>query len=144
MMAVLNRSHHNVKQDYPEAAEQLLSGKEGTVRLNEGNRLVYKPIFLHSDVDREQAHFWVILKVINNVKYPVEAATWFEAATKAIDTGLAISNVAGEQANTIMLEITSLANQNIIISLLLLFFVGFIFYFLVVNKSHPDTHSTID
>ncbi|MEK8018036.1 MAG: histidine kinase dimerization/phospho-acceptor domain-containing protein, partial [Candidatus Parabeggiatoa sp.] len=129
MMAVLNRSHHNVKQDYPEAAEQILSGKEGTVRLNEGNRLVYKPIFLHSDVDREQAHFWVIIKVINNVKYPVEAATWFEAATKAIDTGLAISNVAGEQADTIMLEITSLANQNIIISLLLLFFVGFIFYF---------------
>jgi signal transduction histidine kinase/DNA-binding response OmpR family regulator/HPt (histidine-containing phosphotransfer) domain-containing protein len=130
MMAGLNRSHHNVIQDYPEAAKHILSGKKGTVRLNDGNRLVYKPLFFHSDViDREEPRFWIILKIIKNVEYPVEAATWFEAATKAIDTALAISNVAGEQADTIMLEITSLANQNIIMSLLLLFFVGFIFYF---------------
>jgi signal transduction histidine kinase/CheY-like chemotaxis protein/HPt (histidine-containing phosphotransfer) domain-containing protein len=129
MMGPLKRSQHNVKQDYPEAAEKILSGKEGTVRLNSGKRLVYKPIFIHSEADT--GDFWVIIKIIKNVAYPVEAATWFEAATKAIDTGLAISNVAGEQANTIMLEIKSAANHNLIISLFLLVLVLLIFYFFI-------------
>jgi signal transduction histidine kinase/CheY-like chemotaxis protein len=127
MMEQLNRSHHNIKQDYPEAAEQILSGKEGTVCLKSGIGFVYKPIFIHSETD----NFWVILKVIKNVAYPVEAATWFEAATKAIDTGLAISNVAGEQANTIMLEIKSAANRNMLISLFIVVLVLLIFYFFI-------------
>jgi len=117
----------NIKQDYPQHADQILSGKQGTVRLNAKKRLIYKPFFLHSDANTDE--FWVILKVIDNVAYPVEAATWFEEATKAINTGLAISNVAGEQANTIMLEIKSTANSNMIISLFLLFFVLLICYF---------------
>jgi len=125
MMKKLNRSQHNIKQDYPEVAEQILSGKEGTVYFL-GKTLIYKPIFLHSK--DEKGDFLVILKVIKNVAYPVDAATWFEAATKAIDTGLAISNVAGEQANTIMLEIKSAANRNVLISLFLVVFVLLIFY----------------
>jgi len=130
MIEQLQRQHDNVKQDYPEAAKQILSGNEGTVRLNSGQRLIYKPIFLHSEVDNT-AHFWVILKHIKNVEYPVDAATWFEAATKAINTGLAISNVAGEQANTIMLQIKSAANNNMIISLFLLVLVLLIYYFII-------------
>ncbi|KHD09254.1 hypothetical protein PN36_07385 [Candidatus Thiomargarita nelsonii] len=36
MMEKLKRSHHNIKQDYPDVAKQILSGKEGLVRLNSG------------------------------------------------------------------------------------------------------------
>jgi signal transduction histidine kinase/DNA-binding response OmpR family regulator/HPt (histidine-containing phosphotransfer) domain-containing protein len=119
----------HVKQDYPQYAEKILSGKQGTVRLNAKQRLIYKPFFPYSDANSDE--FWIILKVIDNVAYPVEAATWFEEATKAINTGLAISNVAGEQANSIMLEIKSAANSNMIISLFLLFFVLLICYFFI-------------
>jgi len=128
MMKKLNRSQHNVKQDYPEVAEQIISGKEGTARYL-GKTLIYKPVFPHSK--DENGDFLVIFKVIKNVAYPVDAATWFEAATKAIDTGLAISNAAGEQANSIMLEIKSAANSNVLISLFLVIFVLLIFYFFI-------------
>ncbi|MDM8557994.1 ATP-binding protein [Candidatus Parabeggiatoa sp. HSG14] len=136
MMKKLNRSHHNVKQDYPKKiAEQILSQKGGTVRLNSRQILVYQPIFLHAE--KNTSDFWVIIKVIKNVPYPVDATTWFEAATKAINTGLAISNVAGTQANTIMLDMEFSANRNLAISLCLLIFVVLIFYFFLQwSKNH--------
>ncbi len=127
MMKTLNRTQHNIRQDYPEVAEKILSGKEGTVHLSAGEWLVYQPIFLQTEADHSD--FFVIFKTVKSVGYPVDAATWFAAATKAIDTGLAISNVAGEQANHIMLEMTSAAKIHLAISFFILAFVGMIFFF---------------
>jgi signal transduction histidine kinase/CheY-like chemotaxis protein len=131
MMEKIKRSHHNVKQDYPEVAEKILSGKEGHVRLSSGEILVYKPIYI------EAARFWVIIKVLKGIEYPVDAATWFDAATKAINTGWAISKVAGEQANTTMLEMESAAKINMTISWIILVVVLLIFYFFTQwSKNH--------
>ena len=130
MMEQLHRTQHNIKRDYPEFAEQILSGKEGDVRLKSGKTLVYQPFFVQVD-GNDTGHFWVIIKIINSIAYPINAETWLEAATKAINTGLAISNVAGRQANTVMLEMKSAASNNAIISTFLLFFVLLIFYFFI-------------
>ncbi len=130
MMEQLHRTHHNIKRDYPEFAAQILSGKEGYVRLNSGKTLFYQPFFVQAD-GTNTGNFWVIIKIINSMAYPMDAETWLEAATKAINAGLAISNVAGRQANTIMLEMKSSASNNATISTFLLLFVLLIFYFFI-------------
>ena len=127
MMEQLQRLHHNIKRDYPQIADQILSGKAGFARLNSGERIVYKPFFIQVD-GTETGNFWVIIKIIKSVEYPIDAATWLEAATKAINTGLAISDVAGTQANTIMLEMKYATKKNGTISAFLLLFVVWIFY----------------
>jgi signal transduction histidine kinase/CheY-like chemotaxis protein len=129
MMEQLHRTHHNIKRDYPEFAEKILSGKKGYVRLNSGKTLVYQPFFVQAD-STDTSHFFII-KIINSIAYFIDAETWLEAATKAINTGLAISNVAGRQANTVMLEMKSTASNNATISTFLLFFVFLIFYFFI-------------
>nr|MBC8548217.1 cache domain-containing protein [Candidatus Brocadiales bacterium] len=90
MMESLNRSHHNIKQDFPGVAEHILAGKEGDVRLASGELFAFEPFFLNymSDTDK----FWVIVKRVKEIQYPVSASAWFTAATNAINTGLAISN----------------------------------------------------
>ncbi|MBS1259574.1 MAG: Sensor histidine kinase RcsC [Candidatus Scalindua arabica] len=102
MMNSLNRSHHNVRRDYPHIAEQILSGKEGKVYLPSGDIIIYKPLFPNSGSDSNR--FWVFFKQIKGVDYPISASAWFDTATKAINSGLAISNVAGDEVNTIILE----------------------------------------
>jgi len=127
MMEQLHRSHHNIRQDYPQIADKILSGKAGFARLNSGERIVYQPFFIQVD-STKTGNFWVILKIIKSLEYPIDAATWLEAATKAINTGLAISDVAGTQANTIMLEMKSATKKNGTISAFLLLFVVWVFY----------------
>ena len=123
MMDLLNRSQHNIKQDYPEVAELILSGREGSVYLVSGSVIIYRPFFLNSGA----GGFWVIIKRARGVDYPVSASDWFDAATTAIDTGLAISNIAGEEANDIMLEMESTAKRNMLISYIIFSFAVFVF-----------------
>ena len=143
MMEKLNRSHHNIKQDSPQVAEQILSGKAGTVRVSAKESFVYQPIFIQANTN----HFFVMIKTIKNVAYPVDAATWFEAATKAIDAALPISKVAGTQANTVMLEMKSAAKRNLIVSVCFFIFVVFIFYLFTLwakNNILRPIHKLID
>ncbi|HEC83723.1 MAG: hybrid sensor histidine kinase/response regulator [Candidatus Parabeggiatoa sp. nov. 2] len=88
-----------------------------------------------------------MIKTIKNVAYPVDAATWFEAATKAIDAALPISKVAGTQANTVMLEMKSAAKRNLIVSVCFFIFVVFIFYLFTLwakNNILRPIHKLID
>ena len=105
MMESLNRSHHNIKQDFPGVAEHILAGKEGDVRLASGELFAYEPFFLNymSDTDK----FWVIVKRVKGIQYPVSASAWLTAATNAINTGLAISNIAGKESDIAMLRMKS-------------------------------------
>lgn len=112
MMESLNRSHHNIRQDYPGVSEQILSGKEGSTRLVSGVMILYKPFFLNFESDT--GNFWVIIKEIAGVEYPVDAPTWFDRATTAINTGLAISDIAGEEADATMLELKAAAKINML------------------------------
>jgi hypothetical protein len=41
MMDSLNKSHQNIRQDYPDAAAQILSGKKGMSRLASGKVIIY-------------------------------------------------------------------------------------------------------
>ncbi|MCP4700136.1 MAG: HAMP domain-containing protein [Gammaproteobacteria bacterium] len=65
-----------------------------------------------------------------SVTYPVDGAAWIDAATKAINTGLAISNVAGKQADSVMAKMESAAKNNMIFSWCLLVFILAVFYLL--------------
>ncbi len=127
MMELLNRSHQNIRQDYPDVAEQILSGREGSVHLDSGSVIVYRPFFINPETDT--GDFWVIIKRVKGVDYPVSASVWFDEATKAINKGLAISNIAGEEANAIMLEMESTAKRSMLISYLILGSAVFVFVY---------------
>jgi PAS domain S-box-containing protein len=114
MMELLNKSHHNIRQDYPDVAEQILSGKGGVVRLVSGRVIVYEPFFPNYESDTGK--FWIIIKRVEGVEYPVSASAWFDAATNAINTGLAISNLAGVEAKTNTLKMKHAARRNMLIS----------------------------
>ena len=127
MMELLNKSRHNIRQDYPEVAELILSGRGGSVRLSSGSVIVYRPFFLNSATST--GNFWVIIKHVKGVNYPVSASAWFDEATKAINTGLAISNIAGEEATAIMSEMKFTAKKNVLISYILLGLAVFVFVY---------------
>ncbi|MGR3293185.1 MAG: response regulator [Candidatus Scalindua sp.] len=129
MMELLNKSHHNVRQDYPDVAEQILSGKEGSARLISGRVVIYKPYFFNFGPDTD--NFWVIIKQIEGVEYPVSASAWFDATTKAINKCLAISIIATEEANTVMLEIELTARRNMQISYIVLGSAILVFIFFI-------------
>ncbi len=125
MMELLNKSHHNIRQDYPDIAENILSGKEGNVHLASGELFVYEPFYPNIEFDTDK--FWVIIKQVKEVEYPVSASAWFNEATKAINTGLAISNIDGEEADMAMLRMESNAKKNMWISYLILGVTVFVF-----------------
>ena len=135
MMEMLNRSHHNIKQDYPDVAEQILSGKKGNVRLISGEMLFYEPFFSKTDTDASE--FWVIIKQVKPMKYPIDASTWFDSATKAINSGLTISNIAGEKVNDVILEMKSAAIRNVQVNIFLFassILIFFVFIFWSMNR----------
>ena len=129
MMELLNRTHHNVRQDFPEIKEQILSGKEGSIFLASGVVIIYKPFFLNSV--GEQDKFWVIIKQINDMNYPISASTWFDVATTAINTGLAISKISGEESNAVMLEMVSTTKRDILINILILVLAILVFIYFI-------------
>ncbi len=127
MMELLNRSHQNIKQDYPDVAEQVLSGREGSIRLDSGQVIVYRPFFFDPETGTD--NFWVIAKRVKGVDYPVSASLWFDEATKAINKGLAISDIAGEEANAIMTKMEATAKRSMLISYIILGFTIFVFIY---------------
>ena len=130
MMESLNKSQHNVRQDYPDVAEQILSGREGRVHLASGGIIIYKPFFPDLESGRDNK-FWVFIKRVKGMDYPVSASAWFDAATKAINTGLAISNIAGDEANTVISEMKSAAKRRVLTNISVFVFSVLIFSFFV-------------
>lgn len=129
MMGLPGRSYYNIRQDYPDVAEQILSGREGSVRLISGEMLIYKPV--SPNLDTNTSEFWVIIKKTKEMEYIVDAATWFDRATKAIDSGLAISNIAGVEANAITLEMESITKRNVQIDFYIFVITVLIFIFFI-------------
>ena len=125
MMQRLNISHHNIKQDYPDAKEQILSGKKGNIRLASGEVIVYKPFFL--DFDYETDKSWIFIKQVKGIEYPVSAAAWFDAATEAINTGLAISNLSSRDASVAVLKMEATAKRGMWIGYIILGSTIFVF-----------------
>ena len=125
MMDLLNRSHQNLRQDYPDATEEILSGQKGLVRLVSGEVIIYEPVFpeLETDTDR----FWIVIKRVKSVDYPVSASAWFAAATRAINTGFAIARIADAETNTYMSKMGSKAERSLQINLFILAFVILVF-----------------
>ena len=73
----------------------------------------------------------------NGVEYPVDAETWFEAVTQTINTGLIISDLAGEQTNILILEMEHVAKIDLIISFFILLVILLMFYFISLwSKTH--------
>lgn len=131
MMLALNRKHHNLKLEKPDIVSQLFSGTRGQVRTDAETIYVYQPVYPSSDVSIN--HYWLLIKKVKNIQYPVTADAWFNTATAAINAGLEISNRAGVYANQVMLTLKADANKRLIFSLemlviALLVFVMFIFW----------------
>ena len=114
----LNSLHRNIREDYPEVAEQILSGNKGALHLASGKVIVYEPFF-PTDTDK----YWIIIKQVQGVDYPVSASGWFAAATKAINTGLAISKAADAETSAYMSRMRSNAKRSLEINLIIFAFV---------------------
>ncbi len=125
MMDLLNKSHQNVRQDYPDFAVQILSGKKGILHLSSGDVIFYEPFFpeFKSDTDK----FWITIKRVKSVDYPISASAWFAAATKAINTGFAISKIAETETNTYMSKMGSNSKRSLQVNLLIFAFVILVF-----------------
>ncbi len=129
MMELLNKSHHNIRQDYPDVAEQILSGRKGIVKSATGTVIVYEPVFPGFETDSDKS--WIIINRIASVNYPVNDQAWFDAATRAINTGLAISQIADEEAKAFMLRMNSNAKRNLQFNFFILAFVVLAFLFFI-------------
>ena len=114
----LNSLHRNIREDYPEVAEQILSGNKGALHLASEKVIVYEPFF-PTDTDK----YWIIIKQVQGVDYPVSASGWFAAATKAINTGLAISKAADAETSAYMSRMRSNAKRSLEINLIIFAFV---------------------
>ena len=114
----LNSLHRNIREDYPEVAEQILSGNKGALHLASEKVIVYEPFF-PTDTDK----YWIIIKQVQGVDYPVSASGWFAAATKAINTGLAISKAADAETSAYMSRMRSNAKRSVEINLIIFAFV---------------------
>ncbi|MBC8554790.1 MAG: PAS domain S-box protein [Candidatus Brocadiales bacterium] len=125
MMDSLNKSHQNIREDYPDVAEQILSGKKGTVHLASGKVIVYEPLFPEFSTDTDR--YWVIIKQVQGVDYPVSASAWFAAATKAINTGFAISKIAEAETTAFMEKMGLNAKRSLQVNLFIFAFVILIF-----------------
>ncbi len=126
-MEELDRSDQNAREDYAEAASQILSGQPGVVRLVSGETIAYAPVSFHDEPGGDA--FWVLLKRIKSVAYPVSANVWFDEATEAINSGLAMSELAGDMANNAMMATITAATRELIVSLVLLTLAVMIFVF---------------
>ncbi|MGR3292556.1 MAG: PAS domain S-box protein [Candidatus Scalindua sp.] len=129
MMDSLNKSHQNIREDYPNVAEQILSGKKGMSRLASGKVIIYEPFFPEFKTDTDK--YWIIIKQVQGVDYPVSASAWLAAATKAINTGLAISKVADAETRAYMSTMVSNAKRSLQINLLIFAFVILVFLFFI-------------
>ena len=129
MAELLNESPHNIRQDYPDAAEEILSGREGSIHLVSGSTIVYEPVFLNYGSNTD--NFWVIIKQIKGVEYPINALSWFDKATKAIGTALAISNIASAEARIDTLKMESSAKRDMLFSFIIIVTTIIVFFFFI-------------
>jgi PAS domain S-box-containing protein len=129
MIELFNKTHHNIRQDYPDVAEQVLSGRKGMARSAAGTVVIYEPFF--PDLETDADKFWVIINRIARVNYPVNAQAWFDAATRAINTGLAISEITDAETKAFMSGMRSDAKRNLQINLFILAFVVMAFLFFI-------------
>ncbi len=129
MVESFNKPHHNVRLDYPESQEQILTGEESNVYLASGNMIMFKPLYLKFLTGNDK--FWVFIKRVKGVDYPVSAATWFETATAAINAGLDISNIAGDESNDVMLGMVASAKREVQVNFFILAFGVLVFIFII-------------
>ncbi len=129
MIELLDRSQHNIGHDYPDVAEQILSGRKGIVRSAAGTVILYDPLFPTFETGTDK--FWIIINRINSVNYPVSAQAWFDTATRAINTGMAILKISDEETNVFMSGMRSNAKRNLRFNLFILAFVVLAFLFLI-------------
>jgi len=125
MMDLLNRSHHNLRHDYPDVTEEILSGQKGLVRLVSDEVIIYESVFPEFETDTDK--FWTVIKRVKSVDYPVSASAWFAAATRAINTGFAIARIADAETNAYMSKMGSKAERSLQINLFILAFVILVF-----------------
>ncbi|MCP4266491.1 MAG: response regulator [Candidatus Brocadiaceae bacterium] len=129
MVESLNKQHHNVMQDFPGIQEKILSGKERSVDIASGEVIICKPFYINSWIGNDK--FWVFIKRIKGVDYPVSASAWFDAATKAINAGLMISNIVGEESTTAMRLMVATTKRDVLINVSIFVFAFLIFIFLI-------------
>ena len=113
----LGRSDKNIKIDYSDDVNEILSGKEETVNFNSANSVAYSPFFY----DRQNyKKFWIIIRPVNPLNYPIRAEDWFEKSTAAINSAIAISTAAYEEGQSEIAQILSSSNTRLSVSVIIM------------------------
>ena len=121
----LKRYRSIVKQSLDQIL--LLKGQPSTSKKMEQVIKTFEQEFLHTF----QKLRLKVFAANKTMEYPIDTATWFKAATKAINTGWEISRLAGEEANIIVLEMETAAKRYQMISWCLVCLVLLFFYIII-------------
>lgn len=112
MMDALDRGANNLRQEFPEFADIMLTGSPEEIEV--GNKAFFvQPVYYHPD---NPDKFWVLLLVRDLVPFPVSAPFWIEKATEAINSALEISHVIGRLADVSSENNKKMADQNMLVS----------------------------
>ncbi len=111
LLKSLSFTSNRIKQAFETFDEEFLQSFE----------LLREEVFLSSERQENEV----------SADYPVSASAWLDAATKAINTGLAVSNIAGDEADTIILEMKSAAKRKVLTNISIFVFNVLIFGFFV-------------
>ena len=115
MMKSLGRETSNINMEYPEISDIIFTGNRESVRLGK-NTVLVEPVPFHSG---NKNQFWVLIKEVDSIPYPVSTQLWIDKSTNAINTALSVSRIIGELADISSINKTRSANRNVIVSVLL-------------------------
>lgn len=130
MMAELNVSSGNIESDYQYDLKGILSGKNEDVQFSYKNSIVYSSFFFNPT---KKDKFWVIIRSVESLNYPLNADAWFEKSTKAINSVFAISNAAYKEGHYEMDKMSAASGIKLVvgavfISLAVIIFLLFLIY----------------
>ena len=134
MMAELKVSGGNIENDYPYDMAGILSGSNENIRFSYKNSIVYSPFFFNP---RDRSRFWVLIRPVKSLDYPLSAEAWFEKSTNAINSAIAISIAAYKKGRYEMEKISASSGVKLVIGAVLILFAIIIFsLFLIFSKKY--------
>ena len=140
MMTALNRGMSKIQADYPDAANEILSGQKKEIV--SGNRsFIVQPIHYHPG---DTGQYWLLMEAHRPQPYPVNGPRWIEESTAAINTALAISHLIGDMAARSSDERAQRANIFAAIALLLgITLIAFLVFFFRATVTIGDKAEAI-
>ncbi|MEO5376599.1 MAG: response regulator [Magnetococcus sp. DMHC-6] len=124
MMDELSRQDQNLKIDFPDLANRILSGQQEAIA-NDHTTLLALPIRFHNP---HPDQYWILLKKVKIEPFIMDSSEWFHKSTEAIDQISHIAQISHEIAQKANIE----AIKSFLIKLILAIFMGLLIIALLI------------